>query len=47
MTTLLIASPQIRSLPEGDLCDVWMTAIVNIRASCASSFYSELPSENV
>ena len=42
----LIASPQIRRLPEGDQCDVSMTAIVNIRASSASSFYSETPSEN-
>ena len=43
----LIASPQIRRLPEGDQCDVSMTAIVNIRASSASSFYSETPSENL
>ena len=26
----LIASPQTRRLPEGDLYDVWMTSIVNI-----------------
>jgi len=42
----LIASPQTSRPPEGDLCDVWMTSIVNIRASSASSFYPEQPSEN-